>query len=140
MATSRDLERFDQKWTPAPNGCWIWIGGNVRGYGMFKLEGKSRRAARVAYEWFVGPIPDGLEIDHTCRNPPCVNPKHLEPVTQYENSIMRGVTNSASINARKTHCSRGHHFDQANTYIHPDGSRHCRQCQKIYNRNYRESH
>ena len=76
-----------------PLGCWTWIAGRTsRGYGSFGQGGPKRRvyAHRYAYELLVGPIPDGLVIDHLCRNPSCVNPDHLEPVTHQEN-CRRGV-------------------------------------------------
>lgn len=71
------------------NGCWLWTGGTARGYGQFRLGGgrgsKNVRAHRYAYELLVGPIPAGLEIDHTCENKLCVRPDHLEPVTKKVN-------------------------------------------------------
>ncbi len=66
--------------------CWEWLSArHVRGYGLFQLDGTVVRAHRVAYGLLVGPIPAGLVLDHLCRNPPCVNPAHLEPVSQGEN-------------------------------------------------------
>ena len=65
--------------------CWIWTASTVRGYGTVRLDGKRRRAHRVSYEMAKGPIPEGLDVDHLCFNPPCVNPDHLEAVTREEN-------------------------------------------------------
>ena len=71
--------------------CWIWRGArDDKGYGSLGINGKILRAHRVSYEWLIGPIPEGLVLDHLCRVPPCVNPAHLEPVTQGENS-RRGI-------------------------------------------------
>lgn len=74
-------------------GCWVWRGGRMPfGYGSVWLDGRTRLAHRVFYERLVGPIPDGLQLDHLCRNPPCVNPAHLEPVTHTENSRRGSAT------------------------------------------------
>jgi hypothetical protein len=115
--------------------CWLWVGKqNNRGYGIFHADGRSLLAHRVAYELEVGPIPDGLTLDHVrskgCRNRHCVNPDHLEPVTQREN-VLRG-SGFAALNAAKTHCPRGHQYTPENTYAnpHPDGGRICRTCKR----------
>ena len=100
----------------AAHECWIWNGGRShKGYGM--INGVSRRgdrqalyAHRVVYEALVGPIPDGLTIDHLCRNRACMNPAHMEPVTSRENTL-RGFGPGA-ICARATHCLRGHPYDR----------------------------
>lgn len=106
------------------DGCWEWPGKrDPNGYGR---AGKWW-AHRVAYEVWVGPVPAGLELDHLCRNPACVRPDHLEPVTHRVN-MLRGRTIGAR-NAAKTHCIHGHEFTLANTYIRSDtGGRQCRQC------------
>jgi hypothetical protein len=90
----------------AEGDCWVWIGGRYPlGYGCFYLAGSrdGRGAHRVLWEHLVGPIPSGLELDHLCRNPPCVNPDHLEPVTHKEN-LRRG----APRHRRRYSCKRGH--------------------------------
>lgn len=115
--------------SPYLGRCWLWMGwtpGGVRGYGSIERDGKRPQAHRVAYELVAGVIPEGLTLDHLCRTPPCVNPAHLEPVTQRENT-MRGRTIPAA-NARKTHCPHGHPYSPENTYRTPDGSRKCRVC------------
>lgn len=67
-------------------GCWLWTGGyNAAGYGLIAVSGRMLRVHRVAYEFYVGPIPESLELDHLCRNKGCFNPGHLEPVTHKEN-------------------------------------------------------
>jgi hypothetical protein len=128
----------------SPAECWEWTAARfVRGdrnygpqYGAFSVGGRMRQAHRVAYELTVGPIPAGMTLDHLCRNKGCVNPHHLEPVTNREN-ILRGDGETAR-NARKTHCKRGHEFTTENTYIVPSsGGRVCRTCRDAYNRTYR---
>ena len=111
--------------------CWLWTGGiDKDGYGKFWWHGQTGRAHRWVYGFCVGPIPDGLQIDHLCRVPRCVNPDHLEAVTGRVN-VMRSPIAPAAINARKTHCQRGHPFDEANTYVNPLGQRECRICGRI---------
>jgi len=105
------------------SGCWVWM-GTVANNGYGKI-GKSV-AHRIFYEQEFGPVPEGLQLDHLCRNRLCVNPAHLEPVTQREN-IMRG-TSPTAVNARKTHCIRGHEYTTENTYIRSNGYRMCRAC------------
>lgn len=82
--------------------CWIWTACKRRGYGAYTVDGKLRVAHRLVYEEMRGPIPEGLTLDHLCRNRPCVNPDHLEPVTREENVRRWGRT--------ITHCKRGHEF------------------------------
>ncbi|MGQ0721049.1 MAG: HNH endonuclease signature motif containing protein [Candidatus Eiseniibacteriota bacterium] len=106
------------------DGCWLWTGANNSlGYGQLSLDGGRRACAhRVAYEWTVGAIEPGLDLDHLCRNPSCVNPSHLEPVTHREN-IRRGKA------ATKTACKYGHDWtDPRNVYIRKSGSRWCAEC------------
>jgi hypothetical protein len=82
--------RFFALMIPEPNsGCWLWLGSLRSGYGRFSLNGKTCEAHRVSYEHLVGPIPQGMMIDHLCRTRCCINPDHLEPVTNAEN-IRRG--------------------------------------------------
>lgn len=116
------------------NGCWEWVAGrNSKGYGLLYSKSQDRLlyAHRAFYTVFVAPIPDGLQIDHLCRNPSCVNPRHLEVVTHQEN-LARGKF------GRKTHCVHGHPFDLLNTYYRRDrNERMCRACHNERNRKRR---
>lgn len=120
-----------------PEDCWLWTAYlKPTGYGEIGLGGRNQpmvHAHRVSYEIANGPIPEGLVIDHLCRVRNCVNPAHLEAVTNKEN-LLRGVGPSA-LSARKTHCSQGHPYDEGNTYTH-QGTRHCKECYRLRNRQY----
>lgn len=125
--------RFWDKCIPEPNsGCWLWLGATMRnGYGELRVDGRNRPAHRVAYEALVAPVSARLSMDHLCRVRCCVNPQHLEPVTQREN-IMRGEgPEQAGARMRnKTHCPRGHSYAGDNLYVRSDGRRECRTCWK----------
>jgi hypothetical protein len=115
--------------------CWVWTAGRfTEGYGGFRVDGRTRRAHRVAYELLIGPIAHGLVLDHLCGNPSCVNPAHLEPVTNRLN-VLRGSGHTA-VNARKTHCIHGHEFTPQNTYRDRRAKRHCVECGRIRSREH----
>lgn len=126
----RLMERVD-----AEGDCWIWIGRiGPNGYGIFSADGQGRRgkpavvAHRMVWGELVGDIADGLELDHLCRNRPCVNPDHLEPVTRTEN-VRRGM--AGAIKRAKTHCAQGHQYTPENTYTYgPQNFRGCRTCRR----------
>jgi len=108
-------------------GCWTWTGRrHSKGYGVIESMALRYPAHRVSYLLHVGPIPHGLVIDHLCRNRSCVNPAHLEPVTNGEN-VLRG-TSVAAVHWRATHCFRGHEFTLCNTRIKRDGGKLYRSC------------
>lgn len=114
--------------------CWNWVGARTSsGYGNLLIDGKNFVAHRVSYELHRGRIPDGLNLDHLCRNRACVNPDHLDPVTQRVN-LLRGET-IPSKHAAKTHCPSGHEYIAENTAIY-NGSRYCKTCRKIRNDYY----
>lgn len=126
-------QRFAAKVSYADSGCWEWTAAlQSQGYGSFADQGAIHLAHRWSYERHVGPIPDGLQIDHLCRNRTCVNPAHLEPVTQAENR-RRGLYGVLA-----THCRRGHAMTADNTYAHPRGQRVCLTCRRAHSRAYRQ--
>lgn len=109
--------------------CWRWLASlNDGGYGQISINGRPHRAHRVAYELVRGPIPDGLVIDHECRNRWCVNPWHLEPVTN-EVNIDRGLFHK-SPRALKVKCPSGHEYSDENTRIDRRGHRRCQTCER----------
>ena len=123
------MESFVEKVAIMPDGCWPWTAHTTGcGYGYFYDPAVQRKevAHRWAYKAVVGPIPEGLDLDHLCRVRHCVNPDHLEPVTRREN-LLRGIGLPAQ-RAKQTHCKRGHEFTSVNTYITGRGERHCRTC------------
>lgn len=126
----RFWEKVDR--SAGPNACWIWLASHDRkGYAQFGTPDarSTLRAHRIAYEFMVGPIPEGLQLDHLCRNHGCVNPAHLEPVTNRENRL-RGT-------ALITHCPQGHPYSTENTYRNPAGHRYCITCRRETYRRYR---
>lgn len=112
------------------NGCWLWQRKTTReGYGQVGVASRVLIAHRVSYERFIGPIPAGLEIDHLCRVTSCINPWHLEPVTQRENMRRRFAV--------YTTCRNGHPFDEGNTYVTSRGHRACRACNVLAVQRYK---
>lgn len=103
------VERF-WSFVDKSGDCWIWLGARNKNYGRFNIDQATPVwAHRFSYELLIGPIPSGLHLDHLCRNPPCVNPSHLEPVTVAQNLERSGMA-PATVNSRKTHCPNGHEY------------------------------
>lgn len=128
------LERFYRRIKVNDSGCHEWTGTlHVNGYGIFVVRKRKFYAHRFA--WVVRhqcEIGDGLLIDHLCRNRRCANPDHLRAVTSRENTLADGSLSPSNFHSKKTHCPRGHAYSGENLYIHPDGSRRCKECNRIW--------
>jgi HNH endonuclease len=137
--TLEDFWRFVNPDGPLPRECpqlglcWRWLGAITgHGYGSMRLQGKSVGAHQVGYKLLRGDVPNGLELDHLCRNRACVNPYHLEAVTPKVNKL-RGV-GFAAMQARKTYCKHGHPFSGDNLMLRNNRGRDCRICHRIQGR------
>jgi hypothetical protein len=142
------LTKLAERTAPGPKGCVLYTGYITGGgYGQISVNGTQKLAHRAVYELTVGPIPEGMELDHTCHNRDascmggttclhrrCINVDHLEPVTGAENT-RRGK--SWAINGTKTHCSNGHPYSEENTHWY-DGRRYCRPCNRMHRRRARQ--
>lgn len=133
--------RFFSKvvWNGDADECWEWAAGTAgKGYGQFWNGERQMPAHRWAYEFLVGPVPAGLQLDHLCRNPRCVNPAHLEPVSGHRN-ILRGESPSA-VNSRKQVCKHGHPLKDRNLIVEQEQGhprRRCRECREDADRRRR---
>lgn len=130
----RSMSTEDRFWSKVvPTGfCWEWTGRTQKrtGHGRFSpTHSTTIGAHRFAYELLVGPVPDGQQLDHLCRNPPCVNPDHLEPVTAREN-VLRGFGITAD-QSRRIRCPAGHEYTPENTRVSKRGFRNCRACARV---------
>lgn len=138
------LSRIKSRINITSSGCWEWQGPKSHnGYGVLSLpqnlkELLGSRVHRITYQIYVGDIPEGLQLDHLCRNRPCVNPQHVEPVTAKEN-IRRGETGKHNkhrgwlYQRMTTACVHGHPYDEKNTRIYK-GKKDCRECDRIRSR------
>ena len=131
----RGIQPWDAFWLKAVvlDGCWAWKGGhNALGYAQFNGgPGRTKAAHRWLWEQLNVRLPRCLVLDHLCRNPSCINPDHLEPVTNAEN-VRRGVPRNQNMN--KQICNAGHPFTPENTYTYSDGRRLCRECGRAASR------
>lgn len=146
LDNQHDVRRFLTKtrWGGGPDGdCLEWIASLIlKGYGQFWSRSKNALAHRVAWEWKHGLIPDGLFIDHMCRNRKCVNVEHLRLVTPRK-SALENSESFVAVNAMKTHCIHGHEFNDKNTYVYTtnkkfNSERRCRICRNDAAKRYRQ--
>jgi len=136
MLETNPIVRFERWYIPEPNsGCWIWLGSlsGSKSYGYFCFNKRRHRAHRFSYELYRGPIPPDLVIDHLCRMPWCVNPDHLEVVTQKVN-----MERAAHTGRRNLFCPKGHPKFGDNLYVFPNGTHTCRECVRISVRKYQQ--
>lgn len=131
------VERRLSRHVSIEGDCWIWTGSRSgNGYGMIAVDNVRWMAHRYAYTALVGAIPEGLDLDHLCRNRACINPAHLEPVTRSEN-LKRGAPRGERQRAR-THCPHNHPYDEQNT-TRRNGRRICKACDRDRARRNREA-
>jgi len=128
------LARFHTKYcVDEVTDCWNWRGNlSQDGYGQFHYNGATTVAHRFIYECTHGAIPGNMTVHHQCNNRACVNLNHLELLSKRDNVLLNGGL--TAINAAKTHCIRGHAFDDKNTYVNPTGARECKACRRIRKR------
>jgi hypothetical protein len=138
---NQPIENFLKYIKVEPNGCWLWLSKIAKnGYGHFThrigfKKYRTQLAHRFSFEYFRGPIPYGLVIDHTCKVQNCVNPYHMETVTQQIN-VLRG-NGIAAKNHKKTHCLMGHELSGENLYKSTKGKRECIMCRRASARKWR---
>ena len=125
------IERLLPRCVETSGGCWVFEGARTEGYGVIGRGGRGEGNAythRVTYTYFIADIPEGLDLDHLCRNRACCNPWHLEPVTRLEN-VRRGLHGPGYGPRERTHCKHGHEFTPENT-IQTARQRYCRTCRR----------
>jgi hypothetical protein len=123
------VERFENKINKT-DGCWLWkVSATKAGYGLFYFDGKLGLAHRFSYEFYNGPIGEGMSVLHSCDNPFCVNPEHLF-LGSLKDNTQDMLKKKRFPNQNKTHCPYGHQYSGYNLYLNPKGHRVCRTCKR----------
>lgn len=135
--TTLKTRLFEKVFIDFETGCWVWTASSWKGYGRINIGGRPKEAHAAMFEVYGGVVPNGLTLDHLCRNTVCVKPEHLEPCTRAENTL-RQLAAIGHHNALKTHCVNGHEFtaDNIKRGSKPD-HRVCRTCANQRNREHR---
>ena len=121
------------------SGCWEWTGYRLKtGYARVTFGNVSQIAHRLIYKLIVGPIPDGCDLHHNCRNKGCVNPRHLAPLVRKAHLAEEDHSTKGIREREKTHCPSGHEYTAENTYWHGDGKRKrgCKECRRVAHRRH----
>jgi hypothetical protein len=118
------------------NGCWEWQASTIKGYGQIQWQMRRWVTHRLVWTMLVGDIPDGLVLDHLCRNRACCNPDHLRVCTLGENTLAPGSESVTARNALQTHCIHGHELSGDNLKVQASGQRTCRACNARRQREY----
>lgn len=127
-------QRFNAKWKADANGCHVWTAAKNKGYGIFTHKGRTWRAHRWALRFIAGvELLEGLQCDHLCNNPSCVNPAHIRQCSHIENLMAPHSNTTAKVASEKTHCKRGHELSGVNLLTQRDGTRRCAKCDDLYN-------
>lgn len=127
------LEILIPRTTRLSSGCWLFSGGNSKGYGYIEYEGELWPAHRLVFWLCSNEDIESKHIHHVCENPPCINPSHMKALTPSEHIKLHYELRTHS-KSKRTHCKRGHEYNPLNTYYMPNGTPSCKECRRRVNR------